>query len=86
MPFATGSSQPRNQSRVSHIAEILHHLSHQGSRSQYIVNAKQEECPWHSKSRGHWARGTHYAIMEKEDLCWAERQDVWLCELDRKES
>ena len=35
-PFSGGSSQPRNQTQVSHIVQILYQLSHQGSQSTHI--------------------------------------------------
>ena len=31
MPSTRGSSQPRDQTQVSHCRQILYHLSHQGS-------------------------------------------------------
>ena len=38
-PFSRESSQPRNQTQVSHIRQILYHLSHQGSpsRSKHLL-------------------------------------------------
>jgi len=37
IPFSKGSSQPRDQTQVSHISrQILYHLSHQGSSNRKV--------------------------------------------------
>ena len=56
IPFSRGSSWPRDQNWVSHIAQILYHLSQQGSPSLFIYHLPIYLCmEWVTHSVDKWA-------------------------------
>ena len=62
LPFATGSSQPRDRTQDSHLAGGLYQLSHEGSPSKHLTKTEQmvvllgssvvENLPANARHRG----------------------------------